>query len=240
MITVTNVPIFHDVLRNICQNSPIVYIEKTKNVFTISAISSNELCLISTDFKENFFENWDDRIIGPFEIEAKILYDISNMMQKKSTVKIDIENGTFTFEIRDFILKKIKLTEMKKVTQRLELIKPSVGINFKFKSENFIRTISELSNILDETQLSIKKGTNNLVFSGRKDCLSIEIFPQEIFDFPFENDIYIEFPIKSFQHFMPLLSNFKELNLIIAPKSPLIIEGDMENWRIIFAVSKKE
>lgn len=238
MITVTNVPIFHDALRKICQHSPIVYIEKTKNAFIISSTSSDELSYISTDFKETFFENWDDRIIGPFEIEAKTLYNISNMIKKTSTVKINIENGTFNFEISDYILKKIKLTEMKKVMQRPEPMKSLASINLKFKSENFIRTIRELSNIIDETQLLLKKGTNKLVFSGKKLGLLVEVFSQEVFDFPFEEDICIEFPIKSFQHLMPLLSTFKELVLIFAPESPLIIEGDLENWRLIFAVSK--
>jgi transcriptional regulator len=239
VLTITDVAVFREILTKICQNSPTVIVEKKENMLTIFSISTNELCGISIDFLRPFFEEWHDRKAGPLQVESRLLYNLSKTIQKTSSVKMDILDKRICFEIKDNSFKKITLTDIEKAPSNLKLIqKVKAETNLTMKTENFLQIITDLSNILDEAQLMIKKGTCKLLFSGKRQGLFVEMHPQVEYDIFVESDVCVEFPTKFFHRFLPLLKSFQELVLRLAPKAPLIIEGNNNRWKLNLVISK--
>lgn len=238
LISIANTAIFREILHNISQNSPTLSIEKTAQALTFSSTSTSELCHVCIVFERKFFNKWDDRVAGPFEIDAKTIYDISNSIQPKSLVKMTLYHQRICFEITDSILKKIALSDLERASTIYKPVEIDVETTIVIRSAPFLTTIKELCNLLDEAQLLIKKESNQIVFSGKRSGLTVEMSPERIGNFSCENTICAEFPVKLFLRLSPLLKNFEEINLRFAPKAPLIMDAVNDKWRLSFVVSK--
>jgi len=239
VIITINTPILRDVLHIITQNSLTVNLEKTETALTVSSTSTNELSHVSVVFRRPFFEKWD-RAKGFFEVDAKTLHDLSNTIHKESAVKIVMYKSRICFEITDKIFKKITLSDLKTCSTLKSIKKQGTDKRLALKSETFLNIMGELGDVLDEAQLSLRKGHNQIFFSGRKMGLTVEMSPEYAGDFSFEDDICLEFPIKFFQRFLPLLGNFEEVVLRLGTKETMIIEASNDKWRLALIVPKIE
>jgi hypothetical protein len=238
VLTIANASVFREILHTISQNSPTVNLQKTKNALVISSTSTSELCHVSVILEKPFFGKWDELVTESLEIDARTLYDVSNSIQKKSVVTIDVTEKKISFEINNLTFKRITLTDVKKIHNPLKPVNETEAeTEIKVKSDTLLSALQEVGNLLDETQIILEKGTKQILFSGKRMGLSVEIRPQGEYELSVENKICIEFPIKIVRRFLPLLRNFEEFAIRFSSKTPLIIEGANEQWRLILFIS---
>ncbi len=231
---------FREILRKICQHSPIIRIQKTKNQLIISSISTDELSFASIIFNKTFFKKWDGKTESSIEIESKTLYDVSKIIQAKSNVMVDLSGRRLQININDVSLKRITITGLQKDSATFEPLKiGKTKTSLKINSKAFRCIIGELNNLLDEAQLLFRKDSENIVFSGKQRGMTLEIILQyRSTANNIEEDISVEFPVKYLQHFSPLMCHFGELLLSSAPRAPLKIEGCNGKWKLVLIVSK--
>jgi len=241
VISVHDASIFGEILRKISQHSSLVRIEKTKDKLIISSLSTDELSFASVIFNKPFFKEWDGRTQSSLDIESRTLYDVSRVIGAKSNVMLSLFSRRLQFEIKDLSYKKITITgSMRESDTLIPLKKGKPSTKLRIKAKDFRSVITELSSLLDEVQLLLKKNSNGMVFLGKRTGMFMEMYLHEISSCVIQNDISIEFPIKFFQHFLPLLCHFEELLLTFTPTMPLKIEACNEKWKLVLMVSKIE
>jgi hypothetical protein len=241
VIALSDSATFRDVIHKLSQQSQMIIIEKTERSLEFSSISLDELCLASAIFRQSFFSKWDDCDINPVEVEPKSLYEISNLVQAKSGVQISLSEAKIKFRITDQSVKTIILTELRnRERARIQNEEEKNGTRTSLKTTVFLGIVKELSVVLDEIRLQVRKNSRNIIFRGRRAGILVEAHPREKGGLSVPEDIDIEFPAKHFQHFSPLFNKFEEISLSFSPKSPLKIEGDNGKWKFILVVSKIE
>lgn len=232
--------VFGEILCKIGQYSPVVRVEKTKDKFVITSISTDELSFALIAFSEPFFEKWASKTESPIEIESRTLFDVSKIIKANSKVDLDLSNGNLHIEIEDQSFKDVNVTRSAEESNSFETPKMGrIETKFKVNSKEFLSTIRELNNLLDETQLLLQGGAHRMIFSGKRSGMTVKIHLQEA-NVICMDDLCIEFPIKFIQHFLPLLNHFEKLSLSFGQKTPLRIEGNNGRWKLTLMISKIE
>lgn len=190
-------------------------------------------------FYRSSFSEWDDDVIRPVEVEPNSLYDVSNIIQKNSNIRMDMRKRGLAFDIEDRFRTLILLTNIKASSDNFKQPKTHLPANhLVMKSSTFLKIIGQLGSLFDEIQLTLIKKINTIAFSGRSAGLSVETRGLEQEDILFQSDSVAEFPIKGFQHYSPLLVKFEKLRFSFVPARPLKVEGSNSKWRFELTVAK--
>jgi len=240
LLKLADVQTFKEILRKLCRHSPVIRIEKTKKQLVLSSISTDELSLASAVLKLPFFNEWNERTENTIDVGSKTLGNIAKVIQKESQVAVDVSNKRLHFEINDVLTKRMIVTGVvneQEIFHGFEIEEPN--INLRIDSKILGHIVKELSSLLDETKLLLRKDKREIVFSGKQRELNLEIISQD-FDMTknVEDDISVEFPVSFLKHFTPLMHYFKDMSMGFSMGSPLVIEGNSEKWKLVLMVSK--